>query len=209
MTYKLLIEKLRRSEKKIVTREEIVKDCKKLKIKYEYTIGYLLKHGYLIKILRGIFYARDVEERKYKKIKMSYKEALAMALSIKGVKNWYFGLESAIKLNYLTHEHIARETIISDKMFRSKPLTIFGYPIKFVKAKKDLFSFGIKKEPFPYSDIEKTILDIIYFDKYNGRRNPEIKNKIAEYLEHANKGKLLRYGRNYPKSVQAFTEEIT
>lgn len=208
MSYKLLIEKLRRSEHKIVTREELANDCKTLNIRYEYAIGYLLKHGYLVKILRGIFYAKNVEEREYKTIKMSYKEAIARAFAIKEVKNWYFGLESALKINNLTHEYIAKETIISDKIFRSKLLLIFNHPIRFIKAKRELFSFGIKKDHFPYSDIEKTILDIIYFDKYNGRKDSEIRNRIAEYTEHISKHKLKEYGKHYPKSVQAFIGDI-
>jgi len=208
MTYKLLIEKLRLREDKIITKKELAEDCKKLKSKYEHAIGYLLKHNYLTKILRGIFYVMDIEERKYKRIKMSYREALAKALEIKKVENWYFGLESAIKLNNLTHEYIATETIISDKIFRSRPVKVFGNSIRFVKAKKNLFSFGIKKESFPYSDAEKTILDIIYLDKYRGRKDAEIKNKIVEYLEYINKKKLLKYSKHYPKTLQTFVEEL-
>ena len=208
MTYTTLIEKMRLSENKIVTREELVRDCKKLNIKYEHAIGYLLKHAYLVKILRGIFYIKSLEERSYKKIAMPYTEAIARALYLKGVKNWYFGLESAIKLNNLTHEHIVVETIVSDTIYRNRPLRVLDHTIKFIKAKKDLFSFGITKGDIPHSDVEKTILDMIHLDKYNGRKDTAMRNKITEYLDHADRAKILKYSKHYSKSVQTFIQEL-
>ena len=209
MSYKLLVEKLYRNlDKKYMTREEIKTFLKPLKLDYYSAIRYLLENGYVIRILRGIFYVKSIEERKLKKIDISYEEAVSKALELKKIKNWYFGLESALKLNNLTHEYIAVNTIISDGMFRNKPIKIFGYPVKFLKIKKELFSFGIKKYPFPHSDREKTILDIIYFARYNGKNEIEIKNKIKEYKEHINKKRILEYSRNYPRSVKKIIEEI-
>src|SRR3989344_794818 len=204
MSYKLLVEKLYRTHgDKYITREEIKKYIKPLKLSYYSAVRYLLELGYLERILRGIFYVKSIEERKLKKTDVAYKEAISKALELKNVE-WYFGMESALKLNNLTHEYIAMDIIISDKIFRNKPINILGHYVKFIKAKKELFSFGIKKELFPYSDTEKTILDIIYFAKYNSRKDSEIKNKISEYLEYAEKKKLLEYSKHYPKSVREF-----
>ena len=96
MSYKLLIKKLMIDKKKIITREELKEYCKSLKMSYSSVIGYLLRNRYVERILRGIFYVKSIEERKLNKSDMSFYEAIKEALRIKGVKNWYFGLESAI-----------------------------------------------------------------------------------------------------------------
>ena len=209
MSYRILVEKLHRNfNKKYITKEDIKDLIKPLKLDYYSAVKYLLTNNYIVRILRGIFYLKSIEERKLKKIDINCKEAISEALRIKNVKNWYFGLESALKLNNLTHEYIAIDTIISDKIFRKNIIKIFNHNIRFIKAKKELFLDGIKKEEYPYSDTEKTILDIIYFSKYNGKKDSEIKNKVNEYLESANKKKILDYSKNYPKSVRKFVEEI-
>ena len=209
MSYRILVEKLHRNfNKKYITKEDIKDLIEPLKLDYYSAVKYLLTNNYIVRILRGIFYLKGIEERKLKKIDVSYKEAISEALKIKNIKNWYFGLKTALKLNNLTHEYIAIDTIISDKIFRKNIIKIFNHNIRFVKAKKDLFLSGIKREKYPYSDIEKTILDIIYFSKYNSKKNSEIKNKVNEYLESANKKKILDYSNNYSKSVTKFIEEI-
>lgn len=210
MSYKLLVKKIEIESskgKKFINSAEIKDYCEKLKMKYPLVIGYLLSNKYLVRILKEIFYIKSIEERKLNKVNIGFKEAIKKALEIKNVKKWYFGLESALKLNNLTHETFFIETIISDKIFRSKPFEIFGNKIKFIKTKKEMFKFGIIHKSIPFSDIEKTILDIIYFSKYRNLSNIEIKNKIADYLDKTKTKKLNSYLKHYPKSVKKFIQE--
>jgi len=169
MSYKLLVRKIEMDEKKtkFIVRDTIKEYCRALKLDYHSAIRYLLSNKYLVRVLRGIFYIKSIEERKLNKIDINYLEALKKALEIKGVKNWYFGLETALKLNNVTHEYFSEDFVVSDSIYRAKAFDILGYKIKFLKIKKDLTEFGIKKENVNYSDVEKTILDIIYFGKYN------------------------------------------
>lgn len=204
MSYRLLSEKLLIENKKIVTREKIRGYCKPLKLSYESAINYLLNRKYIIRILRGIFYVKGAEERKEETIDISFYKAISEAMEIKGIKNWYFGLETAIKLNNLTHEYFAVDYVISDKLKRPRPITILGHKVKFLAIKKGLTEFGIKKGSIPYSDIEKTILDIIYLGIYNNLLPSEIKNKIAGYINKCNKIKLINYTKHYPKTVLKF-----
>lgn len=207
MKYRLLIEKLILEKKKIVTRIDIANYCKRLNLKYSSVISYLLSNKYLVRIMRGIFYVKGVEERKMRRIDLSYLEAIREALKIKKVDMWYFGLETALKMNNLTHEYFVIDFILSDKIYRANAFTILGHKVKFLKVKKELLSFGIKKESVPYSDIEKTILDIAYFGKYNNLSDDSIKNKIAEYLPNCKKSKLKEYYKYYPKSIRTIIEE--
>lgn len=210
MKYKLMLEKLSMlastENKRIIVREELKKYCKTLNIPYYSMINYLLGNGYLTRIIRGIFYINSMEERKKKLPDISFYNAISEALKIKGVKNWYFGLETAIKLNNLTHEYFAIDFIISDKIKRPKPIEILGHKAHFIKIKKKLFEFGIKKENIPFSDAEKTLLDIIYLGIYNGLSENEIRSKISGYLDKVDKNKIMKYARHYPKTVLKFMD---
>jgi len=201
---KLLIKKLCLEKKRFITRDELREYCRELSIDYYDTIRYLLSRGYLIRILRGIFYVKSIEERKLKKINISYIEGIVRALEMKGIKNWYFGLDTAIKLNNLTHEYFTTDFIINDKIFRPKPIEILGHKIKFIKISSKLTKFGIIKKMVPFSDKEKTVLDIIYLSKYNNLNDFEIKNKITDLIKSCSKNKLLSYSKNYKKTVREF-----
>lgn len=201
MSYKLLSEKLLIENKKIVTREEIRGYCKPLKLPYKSAINYLLSRKYIVRILRGIFYIKGAEERRKKVADISFYEAMSEAMKIKKITNWYFGLETAIKFNNLTHEYFAVDYIISDKLKRHHTIAVLGHKVKFLAIKKELTEFGIKKGEIPYSDVEKTVLDMVYLGIYNNLLPSEIKNKIADYLDKCNKTKLINYSKHYPKTV--------
>jgi len=194
MTLKLIVRKLELSDKKFITREELKEDCKKLSMDYYVTIRYLTHYKHLVRILRGIFYIKSIEERKLNKININYLEAIKEALKIKGVKNWYFGLSTALKLNNLTHEYFTIDYVINDKLFRVKPFSILGYKIRFIKINPKLTKFGIINKGLPYSDAEKTMLDYVYLKEYgNVKLIPE------EIFDGCSKTKLLKYSKNYDK----------
>lgn len=208
MTLRILVKKLELLRRKFIIREELKSYCKGLKLDYSTSIMYLTSNNYLVRILRGIFYVKSIEERRLSKMDISFEEAISEALRIKGVKEWYFGLESAIKLNNLTHEHFAVETIVSDKISRPNPFKIMGRSVRFVKLNKKLVGFGLISNKFNYSDAEKTVLDFIYLGKYNGNPDESIKNKVADYIDSCKKPKLRKYSENYPKTVRKLVEEL-
>jgi predicted transcriptional regulator of viral defense system len=205
----LIIKKLDIIDKKIVTSKEIKEYCSILKIDYLNTIKYLTRHKYLIVILKGIFYNPCFEERKTGNYVMTHHEAISEALKIKGVKYWYFGLETAIKLNNLTHEFFNVEFIINDKISRVNTMKIFGNKVKFIKLKKDLFRFGLKKVGgVRISNIEKTILDKVYLYRYKAVDDNTIKNFILPYIKHCSKEKLKEYAKYYNQKIEDFVDSL-
>jgi predicted transcriptional regulator of viral defense system len=190
--YKLVVEKLLRRESKFITREELETDCIKLNLDYIILIKYLIRHKYLERIFKGIFYVYSLEERKLGKLEKNIYEIISFALEIKKVKNWYFGLETALKMNNLTHEYYTTIFVINDMIFRAKPINIMNYKVKFYKTNK-LFSFGIINDVYTHSDPERTILDMIYFKKIKG---------LNEYEKKLSKDKLKRYVINYNLRTQ-------
>ena len=179
----ILLRKLRIENREFVTSEDLRAYCKILKLDYDIAIRHLVPRGYLVRIFRGIFYIKTLEELKLARPRYNHLELVARGLELKRVKNWYFGLHTALKLNNMTHETFVVEDVVSDKLFRANPIAIAGYKFKFSKLSSSLLGFGIRnaENGVKYSDPEKTILDFIYLWKYNG--NPEEKwtNKIGHF----------------------------
>ena len=86
-----------------------------------------------------------------------------MGLELKKVTNWYYGLNTALQLNNMTHEYFVIDDILNDTIFRQNIMTIKERKYNFRKISKKLLNFGIKNSGIvKYSDPEKTILDFIY-----------------------------------------------
>lgn len=205
MRLSILIDKLRLEKKEFVTSEEVKEYCKTLKLDYDLVVRYSIWRKYLVRIFRGVFYVKSLEEFKTGKSKYNHLELVAKGLELKGVKNWYFGLHTALKLNNMTHEYFTIDEVISDSLFRAKPVGIVGYKFKFVKIIPSLFDFGIFEGgdniPIRYSDPEKTILDFIYLSKNKGRSPELVAMDLKDWAENISERKLLMYAKKYPKTV--------
>ncbi len=203
----MIIRTLINKDKKFVLSEDIKELCEKYKLDYRKTKVILLNKGFIKPILRGIFYVKDFNEKKIGVLKYSPDELVAKGLETKGIKNWYFGLRTGLKFLNVTHEYFTREWILNDAMKRV-PRAFAGVTYEFVKIKPLLFRFGIKTKKtkngilIKYSDIEKTLLDIAYLDKKNGKSDTAAKKIFIEYEDRTNKKLLKEYSKNYPKSVQ-------
>jgi hypothetical protein len=199
MSFGMIVDKLARRSNKFVTREELVSDCSKLGLDYYTLIRYLISNKYVETIFRGIFYVYSLEERKLGKADMSFFEVLKKALEIKGVKNWYFGLETALKFNNLTHEFFTVTYIMNDAIARTKARKIMGRKVKFHRFVGKMFSFGVVNHIFPYSDSEKTLLDLYYLKHYD-------KGNFEDLAKNLSKNKLMRYSKNYDKRTRDVVE---
>lgn len=208
MTIKLLLKKLLLEGKEFITSGDIEERCKLQKMDYRSAIQYLLKERYLIRIFKGIFYLRTFDEVKLGRNKYSHLELVSKGMDLKGVKNWYFGLYTALKLNNLTHEYFTVDYVLNDKIFRAKPIDIAGHKFRFLKLKPNLFGFGTIKKDLKHSDVEKTALDFIHLWRYNGVPEERIIMDLSEYVVGVSKKKLLSYAENYSKAVKETAEKV-
>jgi len=199
---------LLKHRKEFITSEELKRYCKTLALNYEKTIKYYVSRGYLIRIFKGIFYVKSLDEIKLGKSKYNPLELVAKGLELKGVKNWYFGLYTALKLNNLTHESFTMDYVVNDKLLRSKPINIAGYKFKFVKLTPKLTEFGVIENNLKYSDPEKTILDFMYTWRYNGVPKEKIVLDVAEWAKDMSEEKTKKYAANYPKTVQEIASMV-
>jgi len=100
--------------KKIVGSSEIKSLARELGKNEERSLYYLQEEGYIVRIFRGIFYVKTMEERELGTFNNTIYEIVALALKEKGVENWYFGLENGLKINNMTHEYFTIDYVITD-----------------------------------------------------------------------------------------------
>ena len=81
-------------------------------------------------------------------------------------------------------------------------MTIDNRKFKFHKLKPSLLKFGIIENRFKYSDLEKTILDLIYLGIYSSKTKVKILMEISDYMQNLSKDKIRKYIQNYPNSVK-------
>lgn len=194
--------------REFVTSVELKRYCKSMKLDYNIALRHLIPRGYLVRIFRGVFYVKSPEEVMLKKTRYSHLELVAKGLELKNLKNWYFGLYTALKLNNMTHEHFTVDYVINDKLLRTKPMEIAGYKFRFVKLNPKLLEFGVVNNSLKHSDPEKTILDFIYIWRYNGVPKEKIIIDIAEWANNISEEKIRKYAEKYPKTVREIVEEI-
>lgn len=114
-------------------------------------------------------------------------------------KHSYLGLQDSLSKNNLWEQETIPIIITSEKV-RQGIRKINGSNILIRRIdKKYLWGIEYKKDGniyLPYSDIEKTFIDMIYFnEQINSDTLNEIKNKI-------NKKKLMIYAKRYPLKIR-------
>ena len=203
MTMSHLLRKVWMGKKEFVTAEELKTYCRSMRMDYATVVSYFVKRKYFVRVLRGIFYVKSLEEAKLGRSRYNHLELVARGLELKKVSSWYFGLHTALKLNNMTHETFVVEDVVSDELFRANPFTIAGYKFKFSRLSPALLGFGIRKagNGVRYSDPEKTLLDFIYLWRYNGIPEEKIVADVSGWEKGASKEKLMAYAKKYPKTV--------
>ena len=209
MSSALLLKKLRFEDREFVTAPEMKAYCKSMKVDYDAAIRYFTKKGYIVRIFTGIFYLRSLEELKLGRSRYNHLELVARGMELKKVEKWYFGLHTALKMNDMTHEYFTVDDVISESVFRAKPIKIADHEFKFYKLSKSLFDFGITGDKtHPHSDPEKTILDFIYVWRYNSVPEARIVADVSEWSEGLSKQKIRRYASMYPTTVSNIAMKV-
>jgi predicted transcriptional regulator of viral defense system len=190
---------------KAVNREELEKVCGRFSANASSTVNFMISYGYLVRILRGLYYVKTLEEFGLKKSLNVY-NILSLGMEKLGIK-WYFGLYTSLKLSGLTHEYFDTLFILNEAIFRPKVIKVMGEKVKFIKLRSKLFGFGtLTEDNIKFSDIEKTILDFIYVSKYRSVLEERIISVIEDYSKDVKADKINDYLKFYPKSVGKVVE---
>lgn len=184
----------------VITKDEMNETCKRFGADVDSTVNFMIWYGYLVRILRGLYYVKTVEEFDLKKSLDIYK-VLSLGLNKLKVR-WYFGLYTGLRLNGLTHEFFDTIFILNDRICRAKEIKVGGEKVKFLKLSSRLVDFGIVNESGTrFSDVEKTILDFVYISRYRSVPEERITSMIEEYKKRVKTHKVMEYLKFYPQSV--------
>ncbi len=209
MKASLIWKKMLLEGKRTATSEEIRLLAKEIGRDGWRSVKYLQSQGYITRILKGHFYVRNLEERERRGYDHSFYEIVAMALKEKGVKHWYFGLETALKMNNMTHEYFTIDHVLTDSYRTTKVIRICNTEFKFIKRSKKHFRDGIiKKNMIRYSDPEKTVLDLAYNEFLKDRESDYYLSPLREYRDRIDTEIMEKYLNVYPRSFHAGVEEI-
>ncbi len=108
----------------------------------------------------------------------------------------YLGLQNAMSFHNLWEQE-TNPVVITTRKIRQGLRTVMGRNMLIRRIdKKYIFGFDYYQDGdfyFPYSDIEKTFIDMVYF------RQPLDKENISEFKKKINKKKLKEYLKNYPE----------
>lgn len=192
---------------RFVTRETIGLMAAELCRDTQKSIDYLQRNGYLYRVFRGIFYVPDHKERALGRPDRSIHELVSQGLRQKGEKIWYFGMESALALNGMTHEHFDTEYVITGSYYTGRPIDILGKPVMVIAWKDPLLIPEAIKSirtshsvTISYSDPEKTVLDLAYRRYTTRRRN--VVAPLLEYGPSCDRDVLMRYLKRYPPTFR-------
>ncbi len=196
-----VLKKIKQDDKEFVTSEELQIYSKDLYLDYRTISNYLVTRGFLLNILDDIYYVKSEEEILQNKLNYSILELVGKGLELKNVKNWYFGLYTALNLINIEYEHENDMFyLINDQIIKEKPIKILGKNFRFLTFKNALFNFGIIDNKVKYSDHEKTILDLIYLWQYNHMNESRILINAYKLLDGISEEKILDYSQYYPIS---------
>lgn len=196
-----VLKKIKQDNKEFVTSEELQIYSKDLYLDYRTISNYLVTRGFLLNILDDIYYVKSEEEILQNKLNYSILELVGKGLNLKNVKNWYFGLYTALNLINIEYEHENDMFyLINDQIIKEKPIKILGKDFRFLTFKNTLFNFGIIDNKVKYSDHEKTILDLIYLWQYNHMNESRILINAYKLLDGISEEKILDYSQYYPIS---------
>jgi len=107
----------------------------------------------------------------------------------------YLGLQNAMSFHNLWEQE-TNPVVITTRNLRQGIRAVFGRNVLVRRiSRKYIFGFEFYKDGdfyFPYSDIEKTFIDMVYFRQYLDREN------ISEFRKKIDKKKLKSYLARYP-----------
>ncbi len=159
--------------------ELIVKNKKNVKQYTKQLIRNLIKQGKIKKLAKGVYTSRD-----------------ELSLSVFCFKPSYLGLQNAMSFHNLWEQETVL-VIVTSRKVRTGIRKIWGSNVLIRKIdKKYIFGFEYYKDGdfyFPYSDIEKTFIDMVYF------RQPLDKEAVVEFKKKIDKKKFNSYLKRYPK----------
>ena len=198
---------------KVVDLDDIRKKVERDNYDPKEVMNYLVRTKRAIRIYKDVYFIKGWN--KYFVSPEPMERILGAAMGKLGW-SWYYGLESAWFNGRCAQQAYPGYIIINDRVTMTRKIN--GEKVIFIKSKrKEMFEFGIEKDSWGllYSDVEKTLLDFIYFANYGRVPQQIVFEAIDSFFDDTNfymirrkrsYKKLKKYLRYYPDFVRADLE---
>lgn len=206
----VLWETLVRKGRDYVTTSDLSALARKIGKDPRNAIDHLVRAGRLDPLFKGAYYVRKPDELLLDVHKKSALELFAIATRARDIGRWYFGLNTALRLHAITHEHRTDEEVVSEKMYRIRGIEIGG--VKFVVHKwaNGLFRFGITRiNGLPVSDPARTVLDLAYLEYWESRHGRTPALAWREYLPRVDESAFRTYVDSAPLPLRKWVKRWT
>lgn len=159
-----------------VSTKDIEELCKRFGFSSTNVRTILIRKGALVPLFfKGIFYVRSSSELLTKTLPLDSLILATLACNKKFGKNWYFGLQTALKLNELSGVQTSTKAfIITKRQIKSKTRSMNGMEFIFSKIQIPSDNGIMEKNGLRYSDPVRTVLDFLHLG---------IKKKDTAYAE--------------------------
>lgn len=201
-------EVLSRQSREVVTTVDLERLAARLGRSRIDSVRHLRRAGYLVPLFKGHYYVRTPAEIRLEMPRFNPLELFALAARSKGIGAWYYGLQSALRLNGMTHEDRREESVVSTSLYRIRGVRIGERRFVIRRWDTALFGFGlVARRGYRFSDPEKTVVDLAYLDYWRDRKGRPPTREWEEYVSTVRATTVRRYLRHYPAPVARAVEE--
>jgi len=172
----------------------------------DHTIRALRRENRIEPLFKGYYLVKKPDEVLLHR-SPSVLDLFAFGAEAKGIGTWYFALDTALRLNGMSHEHSHVEHVVSDAFHRPTGVPIGGRRFVIHKWRPELARFGLRKHGrYFFSDPEKTVLDLAYADDAAMKHGKAPRFVWKEHVGKVDAGRLEAYAVHYPVSVRELVE---
>ena len=180
--------------------------ARRAKLDPDHTIRALRRENRIEPLFKGYYLVKRPEEVLLHH-EPSPLELFALGAKAKGIGTWYYALETALRLNRLSHEYSRIEHVVSDAVHRPTGVPIGGRRFIIHKWRPEMARFALRRHgTYRFSDPEKTVLDLAYADDAAIKRGRSPGLAWKEHLGKVDPERLSSYLDYYPRSVRELVE---
>jgi len=190
-------------EREVVRTAEVSELARRLGKEPAHVATTLVRAGRLVPLFKGYYYVRRPDEMGLRRPRHNALELFAMGARAKRIGRWYFGLETALRLNEMTHDDRGLEFVIDERLFRPAGVRVGLRRFVILRWSAHLLTFGLRRDgPLRWSGPEKTLMDIAFHESNLAARGRPPPGLWREHIETVSARTMRSYFPHYPERVR-------
>lgn len=195
----LIWESLARRDREVVKTDELRALSLRLGREPRSAVDHLVRSGYLVPLFKGVYHVSHPEEMRLGAPRHSHLELFALAAEATAMGPWYFGLETALRLDGLVAEFRREEAVINGQRLRERGILVGRHRFVLHRWAPELLAFGVRKEGrLRISDPAKTVLDLAYRDYWSARKGRAATGEWEALVDRVDRRALERHLGRFP-----------